>query len=247
MPGGGHPRVEHVEALLALAAADDLADPRRQHVHRRDGPAVVVDAHVERLDLLRVVHQHHRAGGVLLADVALVLRLQVDPPLDRKLELLLRALQHADRLGVVHPHELRIDDPLQLGDHALLDALLEERHVVGALGEHRAEDVLEQRLGQRRVVRQVGERDLRLDHPELGEMPAGVGVLRAERRAEGVDLRQREAVALDVQLPRDGEERLAAEEVLREVGLPGGDRAAGWPDPASRRGRARPPLRRRTR
>src|SRR5580700_1899761 len=28
----GHARVEHREALLALAAADDLADPRRQHV-----------------------------------------------------------------------------------------------------------------------------------------------------------------------------------------------------------------------
>ena len=41
-----------------------------------------------------------------------------------------------DRLGVVHAHELGVDDALQLGDHALLDALLEERHVVGALGEH---------------------------------------------------------------------------------------------------------------
>src|SRR5712691_10676789 len=47
--GGGEPRVQHIEALLALAAADDLADAGRQHVHRRDSPAVVVDAHVERL------------------------------------------------------------------------------------------------------------------------------------------------------------------------------------------------------
>jgi hypothetical protein len=30
-------RVEDVEALLALAAADDLADAGRQHVHRGDG------------------------------------------------------------------------------------------------------------------------------------------------------------------------------------------------------------------
>src|SRR5687767_3303254 len=47
-----HARVEHVEALLALAAADDLADAGREDVHRGDGLAVVVDAHVERLDLL---------------------------------------------------------------------------------------------------------------------------------------------------------------------------------------------------
>ena len=78
---------------------------------------------------------------VLLGQVALVLGLQVDAPLHRELELLLRALEHRDRLGVVHAHELRLDDALQLGDHALLDALLEERHVVRPLVEHGAEDV----------------------------------------------------------------------------------------------------------
>src|SRR5690242_11417791 len=33
-----HAPVQHFEPLLTLAAADDLADSRRQHVHRRDGP-----------------------------------------------------------------------------------------------------------------------------------------------------------------------------------------------------------------
>src|SRR5437899_12807211 len=33
----GHAAVQYLEPLLALAAADDLADARRQHVHRRDG------------------------------------------------------------------------------------------------------------------------------------------------------------------------------------------------------------------
>src|SRR2546421_10816868 len=37
-----HPCVEELEPLLALAAADDLADARREHVHRGHGPAVVV-------------------------------------------------------------------------------------------------------------------------------------------------------------------------------------------------------------
>ena len=62
------------------------------------------------------------------------------------------------------------------------------------------EDVLEQRLGEVRVVGEIGEGDLGLDHPELGEVPAGVRVLGAERRAERVDLRQRQAVGLDVEL-----------------------------------------------
>src|SRR6266849_538235 len=73
----GHARIEHFEPLLALAAADDLADPRRQDVHRRDGPAVSVYPHVERLDVLWVVHHDDRLLGVLFGQVALVLRLEV--------------------------------------------------------------------------------------------------------------------------------------------------------------------------
>jgi hypothetical protein len=41
MPHSATLRVEHLEPLLALAAADDLADLRREHVPRRDCPAVV--------------------------------------------------------------------------------------------------------------------------------------------------------------------------------------------------------------
>jgi hypothetical protein len=37
----GHIAVQYLEPLLALAAADDVADPRCQHVHRRDRPVVV--------------------------------------------------------------------------------------------------------------------------------------------------------------------------------------------------------------
>jgi hypothetical protein len=38
----GYAAVQYFEPLLALAAAKDLADPRRQYVHRRDRAAVVV-------------------------------------------------------------------------------------------------------------------------------------------------------------------------------------------------------------
>jgi len=62
--------------------------PARQRP-RGDRPVVVVETHVERLDLLRVVHQDHRLADVLLGDVALVLGLQVDAPLGPELELLL--------------------------------------------------------------------------------------------------------------------------------------------------------------
>src|SRR5215471_2154061 len=38
----GHGLVQYLEPLLALAAADDLANPRRQYIHCRHRPAVVV-------------------------------------------------------------------------------------------------------------------------------------------------------------------------------------------------------------
>jgi len=39
-----HVLQQDVEPLLALAAADDLADARHQEIHRADRPAVVIHA-----------------------------------------------------------------------------------------------------------------------------------------------------------------------------------------------------------
>src|SRR5438270_1933694 len=61
----GHAAVQHLEPFLALAAAEDLADPRGEHIHCRDGPAVVVQSHVKCLDGLRVIHHDDRLLRVL--------------------------------------------------------------------------------------------------------------------------------------------------------------------------------------
>src|SRR5262249_53168138 len=37
----GHIAVQYFEPFLALAAADDLADPPRQFIHRRDGAPII--------------------------------------------------------------------------------------------------------------------------------------------------------------------------------------------------------------
>jgi hypothetical protein len=55
--------------------------------------AVVVLPHVERLDVLRVVHHRDRALDDLLGEEALVLGLQVHAPRHRELELLAAALE----------------------------------------------------------------------------------------------------------------------------------------------------------
>ena len=67
--------------------------------------------------------------------------------------------------------------------------------------------ILEEVLGEVGVVGEVGEGDLGLDHPELGEVPGRVRVLGAEGRAECVDAAQGQAIRLDVELARDRQAR----------------------------------------
>ena len=57
-------------------------------------------------------------------------------------------------------------------------------------GDNRAEEV----LGEVHVTGQIHVRDLGLDHPELGEVAAGLRLLGAERRAECVHLAERHRV-----------------------------------------------------
>jgi hypothetical protein len=126
----GRIAVQYVEPLLALAAADDFADPGRQYVHRRDRPPVVVHAHVEGFDGLWVAHHDDWLLRVFLGQIALVLRLQVDALLDRQLEFLVRPLEHLDRLAVIHMHEFRADDALEFRDQPVLDGLVEEGEIL---------------------------------------------------------------------------------------------------------------------
>jgi hypothetical protein len=48
---------------------------------------------------------------------------------------------------------------------------------------------------------------------------AGVRILGAEGWAERVDLGERQAIGLDIELPRDRQKRLAAKEILRKIDL----------------------------
>ncbi len=65
--------------------------------------------------------------------IALVLGLQVVPPLDRIVERFARLLQNLDRLGVRQPNELADEQFFQVGDQIGLDVLIEQLHVVGTL------------------------------------------------------------------------------------------------------------------
>jgi hypothetical protein len=101
------------------------------------------------------------------------------------------------------------------------EGIADERHEANRIKTEQPilEGVFQQTFRQCRIVREVGKGDLRLDHPELGEVAAGVRVLGAEGRPEGVDLGECQAVGFDIELPRHRQKRLAAKEILREIDL----------------------------
>mmetsp|Transcript_29576 Transcript_29576/g.84843 ORF Transcript_29576/g.84843 Transcript_29576/m.84843 type:complete len:703 (+) Transcript_29576:138-2246(+) len=214
-----YPAVQHVQALLALGPADDLADARGQDVHGGDGLLVVVEAHVEGLDVLGVVVQDRGLLVDLLGQISLVLGAEVHAPLDGHLELGLRGLldQDLDGFRVRQALEGFRQEVLQPRDEPLLNLLVEEFQV-GPVVLHRVSDaVLQVVLGTLHVVLDVGEGELGLDHPEFGEVPRGVRVLGTEGGSERVHVGEGTAIVLDAKLTTDGEVRRLAEEVLRVV------------------------------
>ena len=87
------------------------------------------------------------------------------------------------------------------------------------LTQHPLDNVLQQGLGQCRVVAQIGKGNLGLDHPELGQVARSVGIFCAKRGTKGINLGQRHAIGFDVELTRNGEERFPAKKILRKIDL----------------------------
>ena len=163
----GHALLEFVVAFLTLAAADDLADLREEHVHGAHCLAVVVQLHVERLDFLRIVGQDHWLLEVLLYEVAFVLRSEVDTPIDRELKLLAALFEDLDALCVGKAYEVIFDYEVESLDELLVEVLVEEFDVVLAVLEGIPDAVFDEFLGEVHVVFYLVEGHLGLDHPEL--------------------------------------------------------------------------------
>ena len=215
-----HALDQQVVAGLALAAAHQLAGARHEQVDRRDGLAVVVLVHVERLDVLRPVIDEHRGLEVHVAQVLLVLLEDVLAVLRLVLEGDRRVAQDGDGLLVGHAGDGGLGERLQLLDEVALGVALQEDKLRHRLVEHLLHDGLEEVLLQVHQLLKVTEADLRLDHPELRRMGLRVGILSAEGRAKGVDALVRHGVGFALQLTGDRQGRRMAEEVLlRLVGL----------------------------
>jgi hypothetical protein len=103
-------------------AADDLADARRQHVHRRHGLLVVVEPHVERLDLLGIVHDTTGPPTAPRTGSARA-RTAGRAPLTGNSKSALGRASQGRWPPCSHALEVGLDEPLQALDDALLDAL----------------------------------------------------------------------------------------------------------------------------
>ena len=212
--------LQQLQTFLALAAADDLADAGDKAVRRGHGLAVVVQAHVERLDLLGIVGDEHRLLVDLLGEIALVLGLEVGAPLHLVVELVVVFLQDLHRVGVADAAEIAGGHMLQTLLQPLVHEAVEELDLLRAALQHPADDVLDHGLGHVHVAGQIAEGHLRLDHPELGGVALGVGIFGAEGRAKGVHIAKGHGEVLGVQLAGHGQAGLFAEEVLGVVHLP---------------------------
>src|SRR6516164_487288 len=70
--------------------------------------------------------------------------------------------------------------------------------------------------GGRRASSSRGWRWLQI---RVGEVAARIGILRAERRPKCIDVGEREAVGLDIKLPRHRQECFTAKKILHEIDL----------------------------
>jgi len=64
------------------------------------------------------------------------------------------------------------------------------------------------------VGREVGEGHLRLNHPELGQVPGRIGVLGTEGGPKRVDVSQGACVRLGIELSRHGQVGRSTEKVV---------------------------------
>ena len=148
-----------------------------------------------------------------------MLGLQIHTPRDGVFEGFPALLEDLDRLGVLDLAALAPDQRVQPLGEPLVHEVVEELDLGGAGFQHVPDDVPDHIPREFHTVVDIGEGDLRLDHPELGGVARRVRVLGAEGRTESVDVPKRHRVGLALKLPRDRQVRASAEEVLRIIDL----------------------------
>ena len=102
-----------------------------------------------------------------------MLRSKVNAPIYRELELVACSnciLKNLDTVGVAETHELCIHDRTETLDKFLVKHIVEECDILHTVVKCPLHAVLDELLGKLHVIEDVVERNLGLNHPELGKV-----------------------------------------------------------------------------
>ena len=154
---------------------------------------------------------------MLLGEVALVLSLKVNAPLNRVLKLLTSLyclLQNLNSLGVRDARELGSCNVVQTLKQTLIHKLVKHLKLIWAVLKNIRNNVAEHLFCNIHVLCKITESHLWLNHPELCSVATSVGILCAERWTKGVHITKGHSKVLCLKLARNGEVRRLTKEIL---------------------------------
>ena len=108
-----HTLVQNVQTFFTLGATNDLTDARSQNVHSRNGFTIFVEAHIERFNIFRIVFNHYRCFKVFFRQITLMLRREIDAPVNRVFKLPVAVFENGHCVGVIHLREIGLNEAFQ--------------------------------------------------------------------------------------------------------------------------------------
>ena len=211
--------IQNVQTFFALTAADKFSDAGDEKVHCGNGFAVVVQAHIKRLDFFRITGEEHGFFEDMFGKVSFVFRLQIATPIYGEFKLVLVGKQKFDGFRISQTFKIAAHNVFKAGDKPRIDKLIKECNFFLATVHNVPDDVFDHCFRHIHIVVQVGKRHFGLDHPELRRVTRRVGLFGAESGPESINAAVCHCESFDVELSRYRKAGFLAEEVLGIIDL----------------------------
>ena len=143
-----------------------------------------------------------------------MLRLEVGTPVYLEVELVIVLLQDLHRFGIADPAEVGGHHVGQAFLEPLSTKLLKKLISSGQRSSTRRMMCLIMASATSIIPRQIGKGPSPVDHPELGGVTLGVGILRPEGGTEGIHVTKGHGEVLGIQLAGHGEAGLLPKKSL---------------------------------
>ena len=214
-----HSLFENVQSFLSLRAAYKLSYARNEHIHRGYGLVVVVDSHIEGLDLLGPVGYEHRTVEHLFGKITFVFGSKIRTPEKLEFEFVVVLPEKLHRVGVSDVSEFAVNESRKSFFKRIVNETVEEFNFLRTVLENISDDVLRHILSKLHIVGKIRKGNFRLDHPEFRGVTLSIGFLRPESRSEGIDVSESHSVSFYVELTGNGKVSGLSEKVLRIIHL----------------------------